>query len=125
MLEIHVDFFKYLFRTSHFGTFVLTQSLLPLLTKTAQEPKADVRIVYVRRLHLILGTRPNNNSDRWDLAPIICSEPRTKTSNLKRLKTSALISARTGSLFSLDTVGLDRTIYASPSEHAHPQVFRS
>lgn len=27
---------------------MITQSLLPLLTKTAQEPKADVRIIFVR-----------------------------------------------------------------------------
>ncbi|KAF9486147.1 NAD(P)-binding protein [Pholiota conissans] len=32
---------------NHFGTFQITQSLLPLLIKTAKEPNSDVRIVYV------------------------------------------------------------------------------
>lgn len=34
--------------TNHFGHFVLTSTLLPLLKKAAQEPDSDVRVVNVR-----------------------------------------------------------------------------
>ncbi|KAF8168875.1 hypothetical protein BJ912DRAFT_195653 [Pholiota molesta] len=45
---------------NHFGTFQLTQSLLPLLIKTAEEPHSDVRVVYIgSNAHdMGLGKRP-------------------------------------------------------------------
>jgi hypothetical protein len=36
---------------SHFGHFALTEALLPLLKKTAQEEGSDIRIVNVRLPH--------------------------------------------------------------------------
>lgn len=36
-----------MFICSHFGTFIFTETLLPLLIKTAKEPSYDVRIVNV------------------------------------------------------------------------------
>lgn len=37
--------------TNHFGPFVFTQTLLPLMEATAKTPGSDVRIVNVRLDH--------------------------------------------------------------------------
>ncbi|PPQ71951.1 hypothetical protein CVT24_007916 [Panaeolus cyanescens] len=58
---------------NYFGVFVLTNTLLPLLTRTAQKPNADVRIIAVSsNAHTVKpATNPNirfNNLDEFKKA---------------------------------------------------------
>ncbi|KAG8927032.1 hypothetical protein FRC00_002359, partial [Tulasnella sp. 408] len=60
--------FNKIMSTNHLGSFVLTQELMPVLKRTAEEPNSDVRIVAVTsRAHIQVSGRPDlRNLEGWN-----------------------------------------------------------
>ncbi|KAG8938272.1 hypothetical protein FRC04_009187 [Tulasnella sp. 424] len=54
--------------TNHLGSFVLTEELMPVLKRTAEEPNSDVRIVVVSsKTHLWVSEKPDfRNLEGWN-----------------------------------------------------------
>ncbi|KAG8903189.1 hypothetical protein FRC01_009298 [Tulasnella sp. 417] len=61
--------FSKIMSTNHLGSFVLTQELMPVLKRTAKEPKSDVRIVVVSsQAQLRVSERPDfRNLEGWNV----------------------------------------------------------
>ncbi|KAG8938127.1 hypothetical protein FRC04_009465 [Tulasnella sp. 424] len=60
--------FNKIMSTNHLGSFVLTQELMPVLKRTAEEPNSDVRIVVVAsKMHIRVPEKPDfRNLEGWN-----------------------------------------------------------
>ncbi|KAG9046982.1 hypothetical protein FS837_003272 [Tulasnella sp. UAMH 9824] len=60
--------FSKIMSTNHLGSFVLTQELMPVLKRTAEEPNSDVRIIVVAsKMHIRVPERPDfRNLEGWN-----------------------------------------------------------
>ncbi|KAG8927033.1 hypothetical protein FRC00_002360 [Tulasnella sp. 408] len=60
--------FSKIMSANHLGSFVLTQELMPVLKRTAEEPNSDVRIVVVSsKAHIRVSGRPDfRNLEGWN-----------------------------------------------------------